>query len=175
MSTPSRSEQFTQLLVQHQSQLVGYIFALVRDLNDTQDVFQKASLVLWRKFDSFDGVNFVGWACRTAQLEAMSHLRAKRRADMIFSDDVLAQLSEAGRQTLDEAPRRLDALRACLAKLSQADRKLVDLCYLRGQAHKQVAENLGRSAPSLCRSLRRIRRILLACVAQSLAVSESSP
>ena len=73
MPTLSRSEQFTELLSLHQSQSVGYIFARMQDLEDTQDIFQQTSLVLWRKFDHFDGVNFAGWACRT-QLEAMNYL-----------------------------------------------------------------------------------------------------
>ena len=169
MPTLSRSEQFTELLSLHQSQLVGYIFALVQDLDDTQDVFQQTSLVLWRKFDAFDGVNFAGWACRTAQLEAMNYLRAKRRGRSGFSEELLVELTQVASRTSEEPLSRLQALRKCVAKLPKSDRELVDLCYGRERAIKPVAQKLGRSAQSVCNSLRRIRRVLLECIDASLA------
>src|SRR5689334_17876152 len=45
---------FAALLRQHQNQLFGYIYSLVRDLDDADDLFQQTSLVLWDKFDLFD-------------------------------------------------------------------------------------------------------------------------
>ena len=41
---------------EHQTQLFGYIYSLVRDLDDADDLFQQTSLVLWDKFDQFDRV-----------------------------------------------------------------------------------------------------------------------
>jgi RNA polymerase sigma-70 factor (ECF subfamily) len=44
--------------------------------NDTQDIFQQTSLVLWEKFDSFEtGSNFAAWSCRAARYTAMNFLR----------------------------------------------------------------------------------------------------
>ena len=43
-----------RFLRQHQTQLFGYIYSLVRDLDDADDLFQQTSLVLWDKFDQFD-------------------------------------------------------------------------------------------------------------------------
>ena len=43
-------------LARHQSQLFGYIYSLVRDLDDADDLFQQTSLVLWDKFDQFDRI-----------------------------------------------------------------------------------------------------------------------
>ena len=53
---PRRAAALTiaALLRQHQTQLFGYIYSLVRDLDDADDLFQQTSLVLWDKFDQFD-------------------------------------------------------------------------------------------------------------------------
>ena len=42
--------EFAELLRHHQTQLFGYIYSLVRDLDDADDLFQQTSLVLWDKF-----------------------------------------------------------------------------------------------------------------------------
>ena len=55
-SAGDRQAEFAALLRQHQTQLFGYIYSLVRDLDDADDLFQQTSLVLWDKFDQFDSV-----------------------------------------------------------------------------------------------------------------------
>ena len=53
MTEQDRHNSFVELLTRHQSQLYGYIFALVRNREDAADLFQSVGLILWRKFDSF--------------------------------------------------------------------------------------------------------------------------
>src|SRR5690606_3269633 len=66
------SDEFIRLLSQHQSQLFGYIFCMVRSLPDTEDVFQQTAVVLWNKFDDFTpGTSFVAWAKCVARNNAL--------------------------------------------------------------------------------------------------------
>jgi RNA polymerase sigma-70 factor (ECF subfamily) len=174
MSKFSPTEQFVELLRQSQGQVFGYIFALVQDMEETQDIFQQTSLVLWQKFDSFEGTNFAGWACRTAQFVALNHLRAKRRDRVSFSSEVLAHLTQLACEHEGNDRSRREALEHCLSKLSQADRKLIDGYYVVGQTVKSVAEQLGRSGQSISNSLRRIRRALSDCIRRTLAHEERS-
>ena len=44
------------------------------------------------------------------------------------------------------------------------DRRLIGLCYSRKSSLKQVAQQEGRSPPSVCNSLKRIRTILFDCI-----------
>ena len=53
MSTPSSNEQFTDLLLRHQAQVFGYIFAAVQNLHDAEELYQDTSLVLWSKFADY--------------------------------------------------------------------------------------------------------------------------
>ena len=48
-----RDRRFTEQLECHHRRLYGYIFTLLRNHQDAQDVFQQTSLVLWEKFDEF--------------------------------------------------------------------------------------------------------------------------
>ena len=59
MNEQDRHHLFTELITSHQSELYGYIFAVVRNRADADDLFQSVCVVLWRKFESFqpDSVN----------------------------------------------------------------------------------------------------------------------
>ena len=80
MNQQDRHNLFSDLIMAHQSQLYGYIFALVRNWEDAADLFQSVCLVLWRKFDSFEPGSkaFFPWARRTSIFEVRNFLRSKR-------------------------------------------------------------------------------------------------
>ena len=46
--------QFVEHLKKAQTRLYSYIHMLVQDVNDADDVFQQATLVLWRKYANYD-------------------------------------------------------------------------------------------------------------------------
>ena len=162
-------------LIQHQGQLFGYIFALAQNWEDTQDIFQQTSLVLWGKFDSFEpGSNFAAWACRAARFTAMNFLRAKRRTQARLGDALLDELTSEFESASPVYLDRQHALASCLKKLSDSERRLVELCYSPQESIKQVSRQLGRSSQSICNSLRRIREKLLECVDRTLAKEECS-
>ena len=104
--------EFAELLRHHQTQLFGYIYSLVRDLDDADDLFQQTSLVLWDKFAQFDAAkSFISWACGVARYEVLNFLRSRSRNRLYFSDQLNLALVEAQEslehQQLDE---RRDAL-----------------------------------------------------------------
>jgi RNA polymerase sigma-70 factor (ECF subfamily) len=163
--------EFAALLRQHQTQLFGYIYSLVRDLDDADDLFQQTSLVLWDKFDRFDpSRSFIAWACGVARFEVSNFLRSRSRQRLHFSDNLAMILIEAheefGEEPLED---RRNALAACMKKLRPKDQQLLDACYGRASRIPEVADRWGRSPQSIHNSLRRLRRTLFECVNRSLA------
>lgn len=72
---------------------MGYIYCLVHDFNDTEDLYQQTCLVMWRKFDEYEqGTQFLQWALRIAHFEVTNSLRQRRRRAQ-FSQEFLAELS----------------------------------------------------------------------------------
>ena len=64
---PTRTEEFVELSSSHQRQLLGYIFTLVGNMDDAEDLLQQTNLILWRKFDDYQpGTDFIRWACYVA-------------------------------------------------------------------------------------------------------------
>ncbi len=166
-----RGAEFAIRLRTHQTQLFGYIYSLVRNLDDADDLFQQMSLVLWDKFDQFDpSRSFVNWACGVARYEVLKFVRARGRSRLCFSDELSLMLAEA-QESLehDHLLERRDALAGCMRKLRQKDRELVEACYERTACIHEVARRSGRSTHSIHNSLRRIRRALFECVERRLA------
>ena len=165
-----RQAKFAALFRQAQSRLYGYIHALVRDLNDADDLFQQTALILWRKFDTFDLQRcFLSWACGVARLEVTNFLRSRGRQRLYFSDDLNLLLIEAQEQlTSEEEEQRRDVLAKCVAKLRERDRDLLRECYQDPMGVPQAAGRHGRSPQSVYNSLRRIRRALYECIVRTL-------
>lgn len=168
--TPQRN--FAEQLRVHQVQVFGYIYSLVRNFDDADDLFQQTSLAMWNKYGQFDqSKSFVAWACGVARFEVSNFLRTRSRHKLYFSDDLSLLLAEAQDHAEDEWNEgRREALAGCLGKLRQRDQRLVEACYGMESRVLEVAREWGRSAQSIHNSLRRIRRSLFECVRRSVAI-----
>ena len=161
-----RSQKFTEHLQECQAQILRYIFALVRNGEDAQDIFQQTCVVLWAKFDQFDATqSFSAWACGVARFEVRKFLTKHRRHEARFSDEFAQRLAEIqvdSRST--EVSVRRTALPGCIDKLPPSQRELLTLCYGEHRRVADVAASLGRSVCGVHHSLRAIREKLMACI-----------
>jgi RNA polymerase sigma-70 factor, ECF subfamily len=170
MNEQERHNLFSQLVARHQSELYAYIYAIVRNWEDADDLYQSTCLVLWRKFESFrPDSDFFAWARQTAKLEARSFLR-RRQSLTCVSEELLDALAEV---TLDAQGDGvgiyLEAMRHCRATLDAPDQELLQLRYVKNLGTREIAERLERFQSNVCRSLNRIRRRLLECIRMELA------
>lgn len=174
MSDPHSHDSFVELLTQYRSQLFGYIYALVRRLDDAEDLYQDTALILWSKYKEYQpGTNFLGWACTIARYRTANFLKSERRRRRCFSQVVQEELAALQASVrADEAGVQQEALVDCMNKLSAMDLELVKLCYGSRCSFRQVAEQLGRSPQSVYDSLSRIRRVLLECIDRTVARQE---
>jgi RNA polymerase sigma-70 factor (ECF subfamily) len=160
-----RRECFVDLLARSQSRIMGYIYCLVHDFNDTEDLYQQTCLVMWRKFDEYEqGTQFLQWALRIAHFEVTNCLRQRRRRTQ-FSQEFLAELSaEPDLDPVGDEDARVAALRHCLKELKTQDLNLLDHRYGLRKRLSELAGELGRSPQSVSNTLGRIRLTLLNCM-----------
>jgi len=150
--TPSPTSDlaaFSEDLRRDSPRIHGYIHPLVRDLNDADDVFQQVAVILWRKYGQYDrSRSFVAWACGVARLEVSNFLKVRGRSRLYLSDDLNLLLAEAqAAVSRDEGEDRRRALEACVGKLRERDRKLLERCC-RGESG--VAAAAERDGGSVC-------------------------
>jgi RNA polymerase sigma-70 factor len=168
-------DQFLGHFARDHKRLFAYIYSLLPNAADAEDVFQRTSLILWRKFDQFEaGEEFFNWACGVAFYEVRNFLRVSARQRLRFSDEVLAGLAAERPASLGRHDVRLAALTECLKKLSAQERRLVDCAYGSGMSVKQLADELGRAAQTLYNRLGAIRHRLLECVQRAIEAEGSA-
>lgn len=143
----------------------AYIYSLLPNHADADDVFQRCSMLLWKKFEHFErDRSFLSWACGVAFYEVKNFLRTAQRDRLQFSEELIDLLAEDRSATLAAQPDRLVALRKCIAKLTEHQRQLVWKAYGGGTTLADWAASTGRSAQTLYNQLGTIRRKLSECV-----------
>jgi RNA polymerase sigma-70 factor (ECF subfamily) len=174
MTSPQKpAELFVTLWSLHSREIYGYIYSLVFNASDADDIYQETSLVLLQKIDEFQpGTNFAVWACRVAYHKVLQS--RDRRGVPKFIDDSLLEIldREALSRSTDELDTRMAALTECLAKLSMKDRKLIRQRYQRGCTVESLAKQMGRSGSLVYKSITRIQRALLECIRRRLTEGE---
>jgi RNA polymerase sigma-70 factor, ECF subfamily len=170
MSDSQLQQEFTELLANCQPRVMACIYALIHNMHETEDVYQQACIVMWRKFATYrPGTQFVKWACEIAYLEVMNHLRLRRTSLHFTAECVRDFTAWESALSTEEDDCRVQALYACMEQLSETDRRLLELRYWEPMAIAEIAASLGRTPQSVCNSLSRIRAQLMECVERSVS------
>ncbi len=168
-----RTAEFVQLLKQHDRRVSAYVYSLVLDWNDAEDIVQETSVRLWEQFDEYRvDEDFGAWACTIARYMVMAYRKRAQRDRLQFSQDVVEAIGTEFDSASEESDRRLRALAECVGKLNDSARDLLQHCYYDGKKIKEVAEQLGRSLNGTYLALSRIRRTLHDCIETTLRREE---
>lgn len=159
-----------RLMTQHQRRIFGYIYTLVPDRHDAEDILQETSLVICEKFDQFsEGTDFVAWACQIAYWEVRRARQKYARSKVVFDQDTVDAIAQTAAEMAPEISQRREALGTCLGKLHPRDRELVLTRYEPGSGVEEAARRSGRSVEAAYKALGRIRKLLFDCVTNRLA------
>jgi RNA polymerase sigma-70 factor (ECF subfamily) len=165
---------FLTLFSQHHRQIHAYLYGLLHNHHDADDVFQRTSLVLWEKFGEFQpGTNFVAWACRVAFFQVCNFLRTASRDRLRFSDDLLNLMADERARHAGADDQRAEALTECIGRLSGRHRDLVRKAYDRDRPIRDLAGEMGQAVQTVYNQLNRIRQVLYDCVEQRLSRGEA--
>lgn len=169
-----RHELFVRLLTAAHDRLLAYLASLLGNRHDAEDVFQQASVTMWRRFDTFEpGTDFLAWATKVAFYESREFRRLKARAHFQFSDALLETLAAERLPDLEHTDARMAALEHCLGKLDAPSRTLVEAAYFEEGSVIQLAGQLGRAPQTLYNKLNLLRRTLAECIERRLAEAAS--
>jgi RNA polymerase sigma-70 factor (ECF subfamily) len=169
-----RHERFVRLLNAAHDRLVAYLVSLLGNHHDAEDVFQQASVTMWRRFDTFEpGTNFDAWATKVAFYESREFRRLEARERFQFSDTLLETLAAERLPDLEHTDARMAALEHCMGKLDDSSRALVEAAYFEEGSIRTLAAQLGRAPQTLYNKLNLLRRMLAECIERRLAEAQS--
>ena len=142
-------------------QIHGYLTAFGLKRDDLDDVAQEVYLAWCR-----DGhrkppeVATIQWLKGIARHRALDHLRAARSGSLRAA---IADLVAAA-PLVEADGGDVDALRACLDRLPESDRRLITRHHVDGVASERLASETGRSGSAIRRELARLRELLMRCI-----------
>jgi RNA polymerase sigma-70 factor (ECF subfamily) len=163
------SEQFITLLNAAHGRLLAFLRVMLGNNADAEDVLQRASMTIWRKFSEYDpSRDFFSWASSFAFYEAKNFQRVSARSRLHFDDELLERLAEERLTDLDQREARLAAMDRCIEELDHPGRELVREFYLNKTEIADLAGRLGRAPQTLYNKLNALRRLLAECMKRRL-------
>jgi RNA polymerase sigma-70 factor (ECF subfamily) len=163
-------KRLMMLMTRHQRQVFSYLYTLVPNRSDAEDLLQETSLVICEKFHEYEeGTDFVAWACQIAYWRVRYSRQKFVRSKVVFNQDILDVVAETAGTMADELDDRHEALVRCLQKLHQRDREMLTARYEPGGGVEEAARRSGRTVQTAYKALARLRKLLLDCVSTRLA------
>ncbi|MFZ4595098.1 MAG: sigma-70 family RNA polymerase sigma factor [Verrucomicrobiaceae bacterium] len=174
---PLPADRFLPLFLACQNDLRAFIGAMVRDTALREDLFQEVSMILWRKFDTYDPARAFGaWARGIATRKILESHRVSARLPQAIPPEVLEAVAEGFNRVEQEEEaqtwqERERALNACLDLLPARSSALIAERYHKSRAIEELAEEFGMSLDGIYQTLSRLRRQLRECVSRRLRIA----
>lgn len=177
MTNPPVDPPIQALFLTHAAAVRGFVFGLVADRAAADDIFQEVFLTVAQREADFrrDG-DFLAWVRGIARNKVLEHFRRQRVRPVLFDEELLELLAEAGSSVDEEQlERRRAALAHCLQRLAPRAREIVDLRYAEQPlAPPELAQRIGWTTNAVNVALARARQFLRECTRQVLAAGEAS-
>ena len=157
---------FSDLIAATRSRVFGYIYAMLHNMSDAEDVYQQTTVLLWEKFEEFQqGTDFASWALKIAYFNVKNFQRSKGRTRVFFSDAVMERVA-ASYHTIEGSPDadRTEALIHCLKQLPEKHQSLLEMRYGDSASLKDLAKVEQKSEAAVSMMLSRLRKSLLHCM-----------
>jgi len=156
---------FSDLVSAHRSRVFGYIYAMLHNMSDAEDIYQQTTLLMWQKFDDFrPGSDFGSWALKIAYHNIKNFQRSMRR-HIFFSDAVMEKvLHSYESQTVKDGEERLEALGKCVRRLSGRHQHILKQRYAENVSIRDLSIDEGKSEAAMAMLLSRLRKTIFRCV-----------
>ncbi len=165
------NDDLIRAIMRDRDKIFAYCWAILRDDNLVEDVFQEVCALAVQKRDSIlDQNHLAGWLCVTARRKSFEAARARNAQPLLFDQEIL-DLLEANWRKWDRHAHgpMLDALRRCIALLNDRSRQLLTMRYELGMKSPQMAEQLGCRIETVYMATMRVHARLKDCILEKLS------
>lgn len=165
------SEEFVDLVREHQAGLRAYVRSLGVDALWVDDVAQEALVIAYERRDKFNAdLSFRNWVWGIARNCVLNDRRKSARRNRILNEnltDILISTSSAADEEIehsDQDQARLAALKECLAQIPEKSREMLRQRYELNKKATDLAEALDMKSAAVRKSLERIRSAMRKCM-----------
>ena len=170
-----------QQYLQLRSEFMGYLYAMTREAELAEEIYQNAAVVVLEKAEEPEAIrNFRAWAKEVVRRQALHAIRAREvsaRHGRATSPELLEAISDAFVEdaSKDSVVRdEAGALKLCLEGLPSDKRELVAMRYECDSSFDEISERIGSTPAAVQRALSRVRKVLHECVQRRLKLAEGA-
>jgi len=174
MTFPEKT-QFIELYSREHNKIFLYLLSMVHRQSDAEDIMQQTASDMWRLFDRFEkGTNFASWGIGIAKYRILSYRKKQNKNRLFLSQEVYDQVVEELGCDERRSDKRTNALRGCLKKLKESDRRMLSMHYEDSLSYIRIAEQLNLSKLGIYKVMARIHTNLQRCINQTLLLWETN-
>lgn len=171
MPQTSDQERFSGLFLESERALCGFVFSLLPNRADADDVLQETLRCLWEHHHEYDHSRpFLPWACQFAYMQVLQMRRRHAIRGKYFCDALVETLADERPVDSEWEQSQKKALMLCLKTLSNEDRELVELRYDSDKSITDLSTQLGQTANTFYKRLQRIRQELVECITRRVGI-----
>ncbi|MCG8451511.1 MAG: sigma-70 family RNA polymerase sigma factor [Pirellulales bacterium] len=165
-------KQLSALWMRAQPSVSLLIRAAITDFHQAEDVLQEVAVRVSEKIDTYDTSRpFVPWVLAVTRNCIAQHFRDSGKSKLVFSDELVRDLSNSIEPLEDDLRDQISALRKCLKLLKGRTLRIIESRYRDAKSAKQVANDLEISENAVWVSLSRARQTLSECIQRSMEKS----
>lgn len=164
-------DDFVVQIFRHESRIRSFVAVVMGGVGDeVDDVVQNSCLVAWQKCSEFrytgpsPDEEFLRWVCTIARYKALDVVRARSSSKLVFDAELVEKLAQLDLASGAAGSVRAAELSACIERLRQRDRRLIELRYSEQRSVSEISAIVNRTADGVYKALARIRARLHACV-----------
>ena len=163
-------QHFLKYYLDHESQLRTYVYALVKQRDQAEELFQEIVLQICAAFPNYDQHRpFLAWARGVAKNLILKRWEKNRRDALFLRPATIEALDqvfeEKGGETQVFEKR---ALKRCIEDLSPRSQQILGLRYGAGFKLSEIAHRMDCRQGAVNKSLFRIRQALYQCLKRQL-------
>lgn len=139
----AKEQEFLNLINQHKGIIHKVAAMYMDDAEDRDDLFQEIVLQLWKSYDRFQGKSqFSTWMYRVSLNTALTFFKKEKKK--LTQSSTFHNIDRADETENVNKESQLSHFYTAVHSLNKVEKALIFL-FLEGQAHKEIALNLGIS------------------------------
>ena len=170
-------ERFMRLFLGNERDVRAYVRSLLPSNHDVDDLMQNIGLACWNKFNTFDSEGstqeFLRWCCVISRFEVLRFRRTRARDRLVLSEETIQVLAEEAEERIQQSEAERMALKQCLQKLDENERRLLLSVHTRGDSIAKIASESNQRARRLYSKLNVLRDLVADCIRNQIAISEA--